>query len=72
MSYCRSSDESDVYAYHNIQGGFDLHISGGKDFHFNEPEDFHAKLIELRNTGLKVPQYAIDRIEREIKEGKYK
>lgn len=67
MSYCRAGDDSDVYAYKSIYGGWEVHHKDGY-IHCVSQEQFRNVLKALREAGQIVPQRAIDRIEREIGE----
>lgn len=71
MSYCRWSD-SDIYAY-EAADGFWIHVSGnvglthdGESFLFGDLEALRAKMIELREVGYDVPDYALAMIESEM------
>lgn len=65
MSYCRWSEESDVYVYEDCQGGWITHVTNGENFNDSIPGDCADTLEELRNQGHKVPQYAIDALREE-------
>ena len=67
MSYCRAGNGSDVYAYRSMFGGWEVHHKDG-DIHCVSREQFRNVLKALREAGQRVPQSAIDRIEREIAE----
>jgi len=74
MSYCRWSDDSDVYVYSNIMGGYNIHIRLNHNLIYNGPVDIQLttktetldKLLKLKSQGLAIPQTAIDRLNREI------
>jgi len=71
MSYCRFSDDSDVYLYATIGGGFSVHLTTGfTKYKIKSAEEALAFIQEQKASGLKVPDYAIERLEREIAEGK--
>jgi hypothetical protein len=67
LSYCRAGNGSDVYAYRSVFGGWEVHHKDGY-LHCVSREQFRNVLESLRKAGQAVPQSAIDRIEREIKE----
>lgn len=68
MSYCRYGEDSDVYLIRS-SAGYECMVSGGQTgFMVKTPEEALWKLLALRKDGLKVPQRAIDRLEREITE----
>lgn len=69
MSYCRfgsDNGKSDVYALKVITGGFEIYTTN-EDWHVETLQEFKDKLLELRKSGLHVPQAAFDRIEYELK-----
>lgn len=74
MSYCRWSDESDVYCYANVNGYWTVHLSrrlpykGEVDWDLGGPEECRDFLIELKEAGYKVPQYAIDSLNEELQD----
>ncbi len=66
MSYCRYGEDSDVYLFQS-SAGYECMVSGGQTgFVVKTPTEALRKLLSLRNSGLKVPQGGIDRLEREI------
>ena len=70
MSYCRIGQDSDVYLYASGVG-FSFHFGlpdAGGNFHFHTDNaaDALGKLYEVRNSGMSVPQYAIDRLKAEV------
>lgn len=44
-------------------------VHAGMQYHVDTLEELRAKLLELRASGLRVPDHAIERVEREIMEG---
>lgn len=90
MSYCRWSSlcedgqESDVYAYEDVRGGYTVHVAGRKpgpdgwvdlpppfaNETFNVPTaaDCADQLEALRKLGYACPQYAIDALREEALE----
>jgi hypothetical protein len=72
MSYCRG----EVYAYRS-HNGWCIHVGREEDiddrrYHFEtSPQAFRERLWKLMEEGFAVPQSAIDRIDREIAEGKW-
>ena len=67
MSYCRWSHDSDVYCYPDVSGGYAIWVSGcGNDFNADTAEECLAMLEELRAGGLKIPEYALDRLKSDI------
>lgn len=60
MSYCRWSDDSDVYVYEDCRGGWTTHVTNGEDFNDSTPGDCADRLEKLKAQGFKVPQWAID------------
>ena len=68
MSYCRWSSDNfqcDVYCYADVSGGYTTHVKDGKTYNDATPEQAADRLQELRNSGYKVPQYAIDELRSE-------
>ena len=79
MSYCRFSD-GDVYMYDSVKGG--LHCCAcrlgdetlevpwdwGPDVVFHSRLDAHEHLMEHKEAGHSVPQYAFDMLVEEIAE----
>jgi len=59
--------------YKHVLGGYQFHLSGSvidgdTDFRIDDPVAALRKLKRLQVQGFGVPQYAIDRLEKEIKE----
>ena len=68
MSYCRYGEDSDIYLI-RCSDGYECTVSNGRTgFSVKTPEAALRKLLSLQSDGLKVPQRAIDRLEREIAE----
>lgn len=68
MSYCRYGEDSDVYLI-RCSNGYECMVNDGRiGFLVKTPKEALRKLLALQNDGLKVPQRAIDRLEREIAE----
>jgi hypothetical protein len=65
MSYCRWSDESDVYSYSNGDT-WTTHLTDGRSFHDSSLVEFKAQLQQLRTEGLRVPNDVFERIEGEL------
>lgn len=69
MSYCRIDAKSDVYAYSNIFGGYDIIVAdSGLLIHVETLLEFRQTLTNLKDAGHKVPKSAIERIDRELKD----
>lgn len=73
MSYCRWSD-CDIYAYESADG-YCIHVAGnvglahdGESFLLGDLDSFRAKMIELREAGYDVSDYALAAIDSEIAE----
>lgn len=73
MAYCRFGEDSDVYMYSSIIGGFQFHITDrnslgktGIDFHVPTIEDALHRMTRLKTQGFKVPEYALDRLRSEL------
>ena len=71
MSYCRLSRDSDVYVFMNTDGrieccGCGLTLPYGSE-EFDTPQDAIEHLYAHRRAGDKVPEYAIESIQRELK-----
>jgi hypothetical protein len=71
MSYCRWGKDSDVYVYHG--GDYMVHVSvlennphSNANLKASTREGLLGLLTLLRDSGVKVPQQAFDRVEREI------
>jgi len=76
MAYCRGGDDSDLYMYHNISGGYAFWIArqtalGEKDLSFVVPTAEAAlhRLKRMKTQGYLIPDYAIDRLAEEIMNG---
>jgi len=65
VSYCRWSEESSVYVYGSEHDGY-VCVSCWSGPTLTE---LKVHLLEHRNHDDKVPEYAFERIDREIKEG---
>ena len=71
MSYCRMSRESDVYMYADVDGYIcccGCFMKEGGIFRFRTRKGALSHLLLHRAKDDTVPQYAIDRLEKEIKE----
>ena len=74
MSYCRCGKDSDVYCYGTGHGwevivANSVAIDESKRYTSHDTRTSVAKwLLDLRDMGLKVPQRALDRLLREMKE----
>lgn len=67
MSYCRFSEESDVYVYPEVDGGV---LCVGCDLRLAWREDMIEHLLtQHRARGERVPESALDRLRREIEDG---
>ena len=64
MSYCRWDEDSDVYVYLSDKG-YICHIKGGHDIVCKFPEEMADELVELRNNGFAVPDFAIESLREE-------
>lgn len=67
MSICRWIGDSDVYAYGTDDygtEGFGIHTTDGRSFSVATATELLRLLLALRDTGLTVPQHAIDYAER--------
>lgn len=65
MSYCRISDESDVYVGRSTESPelpFVIQERGGPARRFGSRDEAAAYLLGLRAIGVRVPQRALDRI----------
>lgn len=65
MSYCREGDDSDVYVYRSNQRAdlpFVVHVNGGPATVTGTRDETLYHLLVLRESGVKVPQRALDRI----------
>lgn len=74
MSYCRFSNDSDVYVYHTVFGGWDCcgcRINS-KITIFKSRRDILRHLIKHLKLGHRVPSDAILRLIREIEQHKRK
>ncbi|MBR3318738.1 MAG: hypothetical protein IKG21_13050 [Atopobiaceae bacterium] len=69
MSYCRFTDDSDVYAY-DCDGGVQIWVTKrGFDRLCNTYGDAYRYLLQLRDVhGLSVPDYAIDALKADAME----
>jgi len=66
MAYARMGEDSDVYAYHTVNG-YVTHVSN-ETFFDETLNDFYYRLFYLIGVGYKVPQSTLNRVEREIYE----
>lgn len=62
MSYCRWSEDCDVYVYETAEG---YAVTCVDHFHFDTPGECADKLVQLRDEGNKVPQDVIDELRQE-------
>lgn len=65
MSYCREGNDSDVYVYRSNQSAdlpFVVHVNGGPARRTGTRDETLNYLLELRESGVKVPQHALNRI----------
>lgn len=84
MSYCRMSDDSDIYAY-RTGDVYTIRVASGREAQWGkfEPvglpldgkvfteyslEMFETRLVDLRDMGYRVPDHTFDRIRRELNE----
>lgn len=69
MSYCRRLGDSDVYMYPTEDAicCCDCFISEEREPSFATRKEAIKHLLQHRKKNQKVPQYAIDRLKREIK-----
>ena len=72
MSYCRFTEDSDVYVFPSVYGGIECCAcslsSPGKNVSFPTQEEMIEHLREHQDTGDLVPGYAFERLQREINE----
>lgn len=73
MAYCRWGKDSDVYMYYG--GGYMFHLgwqvkdeTSTSDFSVATAEEALHRLKRIKTQGYKVPDYAIERLEQEIKD----
>ena len=66
MSYCRFSEDSDVYVIASGYGGFQIYLKGGGAEGFATRQETLNYLSELQKKGLKIPDYALNRLQEEI------
>ena len=66
MSYCRWSHDSDVYVIASGYGGFQIYLKGGDAEGFTTRQETLNYLSELQKKGLKIPDYALNRLQEEI------
>jgi hypothetical protein len=66
MSYCRLGSESDIYCYYHVDGFYDV-WAGGDEFQFKTTQETINFLRERKEAGDKVPDYAFEQLEEEIK-----
>lgn len=69
MSYCRFSNDSDMYAYHHVDGFFRIHTDDFGTITVLDRSSLIAVMEMAVNIGLKVPVVAIERVHREIEKG---
>lgn len=66
MSYCRFSNESDLYCYKSMEGGWKTHVVFKASFNDDNLQDFRERLLSLRKAGLRFPDSVLSRIDAEI------
>ena len=73
MSYCRFSDNSDIYLFDNISGGWECCNcylgEGGKATNLETRTETIKHLLKHKDAGHKVPTYSIERLVEELREG---
>jgi hypothetical protein len=85
MAYARWGDDSDVYVFPDmLTNGYccmgctltgslpssdELQGFGATEFRLDTPEEMLQHLLEHREAGDKVPDYAINRLKKEIADG---
>lgn len=67
MAYCRFSRSSELYMYKSIHGGYMFHTPN-EGILISHPKEALQKLIDLKNSGVKFPDHAIQRLADEIEE----
>ena len=72
MAYCRFGNDSDIYMYSSITGGYVFHITDknclnkkGIDFIVPTAKEAFHRLLRLKTQGFKVPDYTIERMQKE-------
>lgn len=71
MSFVRWSDESDVYVFADVRGGWTTMLTGsagGDVYRDATRKPCRDRLLLLREMGYLVPQHPIDRLNREMME----
>lgn len=68
MSYCRFSHDSDVYLIASGYGGFQIYLKGGGAEGFDTRQETLDYLLELQKTGLKIPDYALNKLREELEQ----
>ena len=75
MAYCRFSKTCNVYMYSTVLGGYQFHLGGirkdataSSDFRIIDPVAALRRLKRLQTQGFGVPQYAVDRLQKEVGE----
>lgn len=66
MSYCRWTSQCDLYCYKHVDGTWTTHVDD-KTFKDFSLADFKARLLSLREEGYRFPDYALERIDDEMK-----
>ena len=76
MAYCRFGDDSDLYMYSSITGGYQFHLANDTalgerdvDFAVRTAEEALHRLKRMKTQGYKIPDYAIERLAKEIQNG---
>lgn len=69
MSYCRFGDDSDVYLFCGSK--YEMHVSrtsnsAPESYIFDTPDEVLNKLLDLRDEGVKIPDYALKRLQYEV------
>ena len=75
MAYCRLGPDCDVYLFANLKGRYEFVLSDRadwspfkNDFTVETAQEALQALKDLRWLGLRIDQYAFDRLEKEIAE----
>lgn len=73
MAYCRFGSDCDVYLFANLRGRYEFWTAtpsepASQAFFADTSQEALQKLQELREKGLRIPQYAFDRLQDELSE----
>jgi hypothetical protein len=68
MAYCRLGDDSEAYAYCGMM--FEIYVpSRDISYTCETLAEFKVKMEHLRDSGVNIPEYAFDMIDKDLRNG---